>query len=120
MRLGRGTLLVTSEGATTRLPRPVEGSRPGRPRLGRTRVTKHEQRWANVRRAGRRWVTPGEAEATCCLLRLGRGTSLVASGGATTQLPRPVEESRPEARQGRTRVTKHEQRWEEMRRTGCQ
>ncbi|KAJ1136540.1 hypothetical protein NDU88_002955 [Pleurodeles waltl] len=52
MRLGRRTPLVTSGGATTRLPRPVEGSRPGRPRLGRTRVTKHEQRWAEVRRAG--------------------------------------------------------------------
>ncbi|KAJ1143473.1 hypothetical protein NDU88_009781 [Pleurodeles waltl] len=36
------------------------------PELGRARVTKREQRWAEVRRAGRRWVTPGEAEATSC------------------------------------------------------
>ncbi|KAJ1153731.1 hypothetical protein NDU88_006489 [Pleurodeles waltl] len=49
--------------------------------LGRARVTKRVQRWAEVRRAGRRWVTLGEAEATCCLLRLRRGTPRAAPEG---------------------------------------
>ncbi|KAJ1112993.1 hypothetical protein NDU88_001253 [Pleurodeles waltl] len=43
----------------TRLPSPAEGSLPGRPRLGRTRVTRHEQRWAERRRAGRQERRPG-------------------------------------------------------------
>ncbi|KAJ1181666.1 hypothetical protein NDU88_006869 [Pleurodeles waltl] len=60
------------------------------PRLGWTEGTKREQRWAEVKRARRQWVTPGEAEAPCCLLRLRRGTHLVAPGGVTTQLPRPA------------------------------
>ncbi|KAJ1142235.1 hypothetical protein NDU88_008562 [Pleurodeles waltl] len=62
MRLGRGTPLVTSGGATTRLPRPVEGSRPGRPRLGRTRVTKHKQHWAERRPGCRDWWREADQE----------------------------------------------------------
>ncbi|KAJ1170251.1 hypothetical protein NDU88_002131 [Pleurodeles waltl] len=96
LRLRRGTPLVAPRGATTRLPRPAEGSLPGRPRLGRTAVTKHEQRWAEVRRAGCQWETPGEAEATYCLQWLRCGTPLVAPGGATIRLPSPAEGGLPE------------------------
>ncbi|KAJ1140991.1 hypothetical protein NDU88_007328 [Pleurodeles waltl] len=45
--------MVAPEGATTRLPSPAEGSLAGRPQLGWTGVTKHEQSWAEVRRTGR-------------------------------------------------------------------
>ncbi|KAJ1097031.1 hypothetical protein NDU88_002160 [Pleurodeles waltl] len=95
-------------GVITRMPRPAEESLLGGPRLGRTGVTRHEQRWAERRRAGRQRVTPGEA--MCCLLRMRRGTPLFAPDGATARVPSPAEGSLPgRPRLGRTGVTKREQ-----------
>ncbi|KAJ1139248.1 hypothetical protein NDU88_005623 [Pleurodeles waltl] len=81
------------------------------PELGRTGVTKREQRWAEVRRAGHRWATPG------------------AEPGWPSRPPYREEELQGRIQAtgtqcacgpglGRSGVTKREQRWAEVRRAG--
>ncbi|KAJ1153650.1 hypothetical protein NDU88_006409 [Pleurodeles waltl] len=57
-----GSAVVTtgSKGRAARRTQATGTQRECDPKLGRASVTKREQRWAEVRRAGCRWLTPGE------------------------------------------------------------